>query len=262
MGEAETSFSEALGLQDGGVVSLVGAGGKTTLLFRLAGEMARRGESVLTTTTTKMMRPSPEQCEAVLLSPSPQEILREARWLLRGTRHIFAAAGEGKEPGKLAGFGTEVVRTFEESGLFRWILVEADGAARRPLKAPAHHEPVIPEISRWVVGVVGLSALGQPLDEKWVYRAEQYAKITGLSVGAAITEASVAAAMVHEQGIMAGCPAHATRCVFLNQADLPGCAEAGRRVAEIIGRTEGQGLTRVVIGSVLSEPAVLWPPAN
>jgi probable selenium-dependent hydroxylase accessory protein YqeC len=262
MGEAGTSFSRALGLRGGGVVSLVGAGGKTTLLFRLAGEMARRGESVLTTTTTRMMRPSAEQCSAVLLSPSVEELLRVSTGLPAGNLHVFAASGAGEEPDKVAGFGREAVAAFWESGVFRWILVEADGAARRPLKAPAAHEPVVPEITRWVVGVAGLSGLGRPLDERWVFRPEKYSEITGLPLGALITPASVATVMVHERGVMARCPPQAIRCVFLNQADLPGCAEAGRRVAHILAGTKERPPDRVVVGNLLPEPGEIWPAGN
>jgi probable selenium-dependent hydroxylase accessory protein YqeC len=39
-------------LKKGGVISIVGAGGKTALMFRLARELSKDGGRVLTTTTT------------------------------------------------------------------------------------------------------------------------------------------------------------------------------------------------------------------
>ena len=56
-----TSLRQALLLGEGGVISLVGAGGKTSLMFRLAHELSLTGDSVLTTTTTKIYVPEPVQ---------------------------------------------------------------------------------------------------------------------------------------------------------------------------------------------------------
>ena len=40
------------------IIAFVGGGGKTTLLYALAGELQRRGQSVVVTTTTHMQRPN------------------------------------------------------------------------------------------------------------------------------------------------------------------------------------------------------------
>ncbi|MCD4678214.1 MAG: hypothetical protein K8S18_19810, partial [Desulfobacula sp.] len=44
-----------------GVISLIGAGGKTSLMFCLAKELENSGKTVLTTTTTKIFMPTPDQ---------------------------------------------------------------------------------------------------------------------------------------------------------------------------------------------------------
>lgn len=46
--------------------------------------------------------------------------------------------------------------------LFDYILIEADGARRHPLKAHRPFEPVIPEQSVLTVCLAGLSGLGHP----------------------------------------------------------------------------------------------------
>lgn len=43
-----------------------------------------------------------------------------------------------------------------------FVLVEADGSRRLPVKAPAVYEPVIPPGTDLVVGVIGLDALAVP----------------------------------------------------------------------------------------------------
>ena len=62
-------------------------------------------------------------------------------------------------------------------------LVEADGAARKPLKAPAAHEPVLPEPLDCCVAVVGLDSVGQPLDDGHVHRSALVCAAAGQEPG-------------------------------------------------------------------------------
>jgi probable selenium-dependent hydroxylase accessory protein YqeC len=135
------------------------------------------------------------------------------------------------------------------AGLFGWILVEADGAARRPLKAPAAHEPVVPACTDWVIAVAGLAAVGRPLDVRWVFRPERFGALAGISAGDPVTPEAVAAVLLHPDGIMKGCPPAAARCVFLNQLDLPGAAEAARAVCAALARSRHAPLNRILMGS-------------
>jgi len=140
--------------------------------------------------------------------------------------------------------------------VFDWIIVEADGAAGRPLKAPAAHEPVIPPCSGWTVGVVGLQALGQPLIDPWVFRMDAFARLTGLAPGAAVSAEAVAAACGHEQGLFKGAPADCRCLAFLNRADSSDRKAAAARIAALIQRTGGSKVRRVIAGQVLAEPPV------
>ena len=56
---------EALQVRKGEVISFVGAGGKTTAMYRLGRELAAQGWRVITTTTTMIRPPSPKQAEAL-----------------------------------------------------------------------------------------------------------------------------------------------------------------------------------------------------
>jgi probable selenium-dependent hydroxylase accessory protein YqeC len=235
-------------LYGGGVVSLVGAGGKTTLLFRLAKELAAGGESVLSTTTTKILMPAPAESPRVIIASDPSEILSRAEAVCCPALHLTAAAGHEPATGKLIGFSTDAIDFLRKSGRFRWILVEADGAARRPLKAPANHEPVIPGTTGWLVAVVGLDAIGKPLADAWVFRPERYAELTGIPLGSPVTPESVSTALLHESGVMRGCPPEARRFAFLNKADREDRKTAGRQIAEILRRNNRGRLSGILMG--------------
>jgi probable selenium-dependent hydroxylase accessory protein YqeC len=251
------TLREALCLEEGGVVSFAGAGGKTSLMFRIAHELSSAGESVLTTTTTKIMMPSKDQSPHVILSNSIEEVLDKAKFLIKENLHISAASQRTDSPvGKITGYEPGVIDEIRKSGVFRWILVEADGAARRPLKAPAFHEPVIPDCSGCLIGIIGLKCIGKPLSEKWVFRHKLYAGITGLKPEESVTEESVAVALTDKNGIMKSCPSHTKKIVFLNMADNQKLLKSGRKIAGILCKTGIEGLKRVIIGRALYEPPV------
>jgi probable selenium-dependent hydroxylase accessory protein YqeC len=251
------SLREGLMLGEGGVISLVGAGGKTSLMFRLARELAMAGEPVLTTTTTKIYEPLPEQSANLIVSGSVSRMLEKAQEALKNHQHVTAAAEKLPDQGKLRGYAPEVIQDIWNHHLFRWILVEADGAAGRPLKAPAEHEPVIPACTSRLVGIVGLNGAGKPLNNQSVFRPERFIQLSGLANGSEVTEAAIVAVLVHEKGIFKNAPAAAVRIAFCNQADIPRNLAAGRHIARILIEKKISGLSRVVIGQTQFDPPVL-----
>lgn len=250
------SLREAFKLDGGGIISLVGAGGKTSLMNALAEEFDQRGESVLITTTTKIKKPADEQCPVLILGKDPTALIERCRAALRKNNKLTAATDCPDPRNKLVGFPPEVVDELWHSGLFKWIVVEADGAARKPLKAPAQHEPVIPAASRLVIGIIGLSAIGRPLSERWVFRPEIFASFSGLLAGEPVTPAATATVLSHPSGLMKGAPAKCTKMVFLNQADLPEHIENGREIATVLARNP-RSCARVVIGRMQPEAQVI-----
>ena len=249
-------------LRGGGVVSLVGAGGKTSLMFRIAGELAEKGDAVLTTTTTKILRPGTGQSPHVLLSDSVAGIIDGARPLLEKHRHLTAASGESS-PGKLVGFPPDIIDSLIRTRMFKWIIVEADGASRMPLKAPAEHEPVIPFSTGWLIGVVGLDAVGKPLACPYVFRPDLFSEVTGVPLGGVVSESSVTAVLADEKGIMKGVPPRARKLVFLNKADDGKRIGAGRKIADQLGLVATNRPTRVVIGTATGKmPVVMVVDTN
>ena len=251
-----TSLRQALMLGDGGVISLVGAGGKTSLMFKLAHELSMTGESVLTTTTTKIFEPGPNQSSCVIVSDSATGLLDQANGLIDIHPHITMALDRLPDKGKLIGIPPEAVDTVWKSHLFRWIVVEADGAAGRPLKAPADHEPVIPDCTSSLVGLAGLSGIGRPLNDQWVFRPERFAELAGMSRNSDITETAVADVFTHKNGLFKNAPAKAARIAFLNQADTPENCSAGQRIARLLTEKINTGMKRVVIGQTWADSPV------
>ncbi len=62
---------DALGVQPGNCVAVVGAGGKTTLCWRMVQALASRGERAVFTTTTKIWQPAAGAFDVIRLLPLP-----------------------------------------------------------------------------------------------------------------------------------------------------------------------------------------------
>ena len=162
-----------------GVTAVIGGGGKTTLLRTLGEELAGH-HTVLLCTTTKIL-PFPDLPCARTTAELDQ---------LRRSHRLLGAGTDVPGTGKLAAPETPMALLAER---FDYVLVEADGAARRPLKAHAPHEPVIPPEAVQTICVVGASGFGQPISEA-AHRPERYARLAGVpetAEAAPVTEAAV-----------------------------------------------------------------------
>jgi probable selenium-dependent hydroxylase accessory protein YqeC len=97
--------------------------------------------------------------------------------------------------------------------------VEADGSKRRPIKAPAHYEPVIPTETTRVIGVIGLDALGKTITEDFVHRPTLFCSITGKKMGDTIDRKCFTDLILSEDGLFKNVPQGCRKYVVFNKAD-------------------------------------------
>jgi probable selenium-dependent hydroxylase accessory protein YqeC len=252
-----SSLREALDVQQNEVVSVVGAGGKTTLMFSLARELSIDSGLVITTTTTKIFPPSPSDTTSILVSQEEKEVLDFICQNLNRVGHITIASELLPESGKLRGISPGLVSRLIELDLVDYVIVEADGAAGRPLKAPnAAFEPVIPQCSTLVVPVVGLDALGCVLSEKNVFRSAIASKLTGLQLGETVSARAIVDLILHPAGIIRESPRHARIVPFINKIDLHSEPSIARDLAYKILDRAHPGIDRVALGQAQKNPPV------
>lgn len=250
---APETMAEALALPERGLLAIVGAGGKTTAMYRLAAELTERGLRVACTTTTRIFPPEPRQAR-LILAENNEALLDECRDAAAQGHPVCIAWAT--ENGKLMGLMPEFIHKLSDADIFDWVMVEADGARCLPLKAPAAHEPVVPGRSTHVLAVAGLTGVGTPLDERHVCRCSHYAELSGLACGAPVTPASVAHVCAHPAGLFKGAPARAARLLWLNQADAPQALEHGRAILDLL-HDAGALPHRACIGSAGRTPCVM-----
>lgn len=200
-----------------GITALIGGGGKTTLMMRLARELSEK-HTVLVTTTTHIWLPE----HFTLLSPDQSELA--AAFLQRN----LVVAGEPTADGKLS-MPQRLGNHWR--GLAEYVLVEADGSRGLPLKAPAEHEPVLPPDTDLVIAVAGMSCAGQSIRLS-AHRPERYAALCGMPEDASVTPQAVALVLENDSGQRKGI-ATAFRIV-LNQADTATRMAFARETARLL----------------------------
>jgi len=265
-------ISEALKIQRSDVASFVGASGKTTTAMRLADELSAAGQRVIFTTTTKIMEPIPREDEYLLISDDAERMLARIPELLARYPKVILAHHRLEESdtsieedasypfpvrtNKVKGIAARIVDHLAQLlGGKVPILVEADGAKRRSLKAPAAHEPVVPASTTLLVPVAGLHVLGKPLSDEHVFRPELVAAISGIAPWEPVTIGTVAAVLTHPQGGLKGVPPQARVVPILNQWEGERASAEAREVAELVLRHER--IQRVVVASLRQANPVL-----
>ncbi|MEW6662362.1 MAG: selenium cofactor biosynthesis protein YqeC [Bacillota bacterium] len=251
-------LSDLLGLMGGEVIAFIGAGGKTTLMNCLAWELAAQGKVVLTT-TTKIYYPE-RPVEDVVIAAGLDDALRQVKNSL--DNHRVVAVGTGVVEGsKLNGIPPGWVSSLKELLPVDWVLVEADGASRKPLKGHRQGEPVLPETAHRVVAVTGVDVIGKPLQAAWVHRPEVVRDLTGLALGEPLSLDAVSAVMENTLKLACQQAPSARFFPWINKIDNRELLGLGRRLARLIFQHSGK---EVVLGGAMQEREYsviqVWPP--
>jgi len=242
------SLIEALGLGPREHIAFVGGGGKTSLMFALAEELLGRNKTVLTSTTTKVFYKEAKLAPLVVLLEGSGKI-KELGEKLKSERHVFVSE-RLLDSGKVQGIDSSLADTFYRELPLDYLLVEADGSAGHPVKAPASHEPVIPESVTIVLALLGLEALGRIFSPETVFRPELAAKITGLRPGEELSALALAKLFLNPQGLFKGSPASAKRMAFLNKLDLLPEESRATDLADLILADPKNEVAQAIIGSL------------
>ncbi|MDO4921547.1 MAG: selenium cofactor biosynthesis protein YqeC [Phascolarctobacterium sp.] len=200
------------------IISLVGGGGKTTIMYELADFFAARGKRTAATTTTHIWRPAANYAADM---EQVRALWRQGRYAVVGEEE----AGSGKLVAPQENFWAALLACAEI------ILIEADGARHMPCKLPAAHEPVLLPQCDIVIGVAGLDALGRTLEEaclRWQLGSELFA--SGCNV--LLDERRLAALLLSEQGTRKAVGERGYY-VALNKCDAADAAQA-QRVRELL----------------------------
>ena len=243
-------LSDLIDLPEQPLISLVGAGGKTTTMYTLARELARRGKRVVTTTTTQIFTPTSEETEKLIVEAETTMLLNKVKAAWEHHRRITVATGMN-DRGKLMSVQSDIPSLLLQEGGADVVIIEADGARHRMIKAPAKYEPVVPPETNVALLLLSAEAINQPLSEDVAHRPELIAAVTSIHMGDMLTPDVIARLMTSEQGALKGVP-ETVRAYLLVTHVSPERREA---VLELAGRVHKSAR---ITGVLYSEVAGVW----
>ena len=263
----DTRLVEVCGIRTGEALACVGAGGKTSLCWRLAGECRAAGRPTIFTTTTHILEPVLPTDMALMLSAAPQperirSLLSSHDGLVLARTRLSDAPPDVTvspvvpvRPVKLAGLPpAQVDRLIAALPSVTW-LIEADGARGRGLKMPASHEPALPTRSSTVAVLGHLDTIGLPLDEASVHRAGLAAALLGARFGDVVEAGHVVRLMTDPNAGLKGIPQGARIVGLLTQRDA---AQLHPQALHVAGGLLASGrYERVVVAALQAAQPVL-----
>lgn len=157
------------------VISIVGAGGKTTLMFSLAKQF-RENYKVMVTTTTKIFLPN--SCDFDFIAFGDKEIEKSNRC---NTNGIYLYGNSLNSENKILGLDKEILESSID--YFDCVIIESDGANRKLAKGWSEKEPVIINSTTATYGVLNVKAIDLEINLENVHRPEEFIKIASAKIG-------------------------------------------------------------------------------
>ena len=238
---------EAVGIEEGKVITFIGCGGKTSAIEIAVRELRQEGISIIHTTTTKIYPPS-DQTRPILLYSSLEEMISAIE---QGGYSLVTLATEVNVEGKLVGIPQEWVDVIHDRFPEWTILVEGDGCKGKSIKLYGDHEPCVPICSHQVVIVTGIDAFTEESFIHIVHRPEAI----GLPMEEMGRERRIAL-LFDEKGLISGCSHGSAKYLLLTKV-TKGVLSFGREIGREIMEKGGGQLEAVLLADTKGTPAVL-----
>lgn len=226
-----------------GVVCAVGAGGKKTTLYRLGNSLDR----AVVTATVRIPIFDEEVARVAVTADPAFELETNDAWPLglvpdRDREDRYS----GYDPGAI-----ETITSYAPGP----VLVKADGARTRLLKAPNEKEPQLPAAADTVLAIASVKAVGRPLEAPHVHRPELVSDITGREVGEPIEPGDIATVLASDVGGCKDVPEEATTIGHLNMVDTEEEIKIAQKIASNL--VDAGSIDRVVLTRMTHDDPVM-----
>ena len=211
-------IQKALNIITPAILSVIGCGGKTSLIKLLAASYPNK--RILISPTTKMFPVDiPNADNPGRLNPTTGKL-------------------EALPPEKLA----ELIPDYDIT------LLEADGSRGLPCKGWLENEPVIPDYSTHTIGVLPITALGQNATEEHVHNLQRFLELTGLKEGQQITADALQRMIFAHNGMFKN--SVGKRVILVNQVEEKSTKKSAKQFCRQIRQTDPLFFEKILYGSV------------
>jgi len=165
------TLEEIFNINKGDVVSIVGSGGKTSLLFRLAEELKNKYK-VLVSTSAKIFLP-PDECYDYLYINLNSYFNNKPN---NSVGITVIAKDINNKTNKLIGIDDKDLEILITD--FDIILLEADGSKELPIKGWKNHEPPVLSKTTKTIGVIPVNLINKKIDKELIYGFDEFNILT------------------------------------------------------------------------------------
>ncbi|TCO74776.1 selenium cofactor biosynthesis protein YqeC [Marinisporobacter balticus] len=220
------------------IISLVGAGGKTSCMFTLAEEL-RKELKILVTTTTKIYMPKKNKYDFLCLDKS-----LFSQFYYKKNKGIYVYGDGINKDGKLMGMHQNDLINCHR--FFDVTIVEADGSKQKPIKGWNPYEPVVCEKTDTTIGILDISVIGKKIDKNNVHRVNAFAKITDSYLDEDICIGHLVSMVNHPDGLFKN--ALGEKILFINKVENEKYKKLAMELVELL--VKRNKIDKIIIGSI------------
>ncbi|ABS41422.1 selenium cofactor biosynthesis protein YqeC [Clostridium botulinum] len=202
-------ISDILNLKKRSIISIVGAGGKTSLMLNLSEEL-RPYNKVLSTTTTKIYTPNKTSYDFMCIGEKNCYIYDHLR-----KNGVYVYGKFINSDNKLIGFNKNFLD--EKFKYFDYSILEADGSKKKPIKGWRDDEPVICKNTNKTIGVLDITCINKIINDFNVHRVSYFLKITNGKLDEKISIPMISSLVTHPLGLFKG--SLGERILFINKVE-------------------------------------------
>ncbi|BDB02739.1 selenium cofactor biosynthesis protein YqeC [Clostridium botulinum] len=202
-------ISDILNFKKRSIISIVGAGGKTSLMLNLSEEL-RPYNKVLSTTTTKIYTPDRTSYDFMCIGEENCYIYDHLK-----KNGVYVYGKFINNDNKLIGFSKNFLD--EKFKYFDYSILEADGSKKKPIKGWRDDEPVICKNTNKTIGVLDITCINKIINDFNVHRVSYFLKITNGKLGEKISIPMISSLVTHPLGLFKS--SLGERILFINKVE-------------------------------------------
>lgn len=155
------------------IITIIGAGGKTSLMFS-ASSLLRNDYKVLVTTTTHIYVPDNNLYDKIIMLTHFEN--ENYNNILQNNKNgVYVIGSHIVNNSKIKGLTFDMLDKI--TPYFDVVIIEGDGSKEKSLKGWNDNEPVIYPKSTKTIGIVDISSIGIDINEENIHRVDKFLEI-------------------------------------------------------------------------------------
>ncbi|EJO5348641.1 putative selenium-dependent hydroxylase accessory protein YqeC [Clostridium botulinum] len=233
-------ISNILNLQKGDVLSIVGAGGKTSFMLNLAEDL-RFNNKVLLTTTTKIYTPNESLYDFMCIGEKNSYI-----YDYTNENGVYVYGKYINEDNKLVGFNKKFLD--KKFKYFDYSILESDGSKGKSIKGWRQNEPVICKNTSKTIGILDITCIGKIINNINVHRVNYFTKISNGNLNEKISIPMISSLITNPLGLFKN--SLGEKILFINKIENKHKNSLAHELIKCLSSNSNLFIDKIIIGSL------------